>query len=144
VEGYNEFFGLSESPFGETPDSRFLYLTPCHREILESVVCAIRDRRGFVVITGEVGTGKTSFVYRLLSTLALDKKIKPVLLFHTTLTLNDLLKGILLKIDPKVGELNKRTLVKKLDDHLLQMLDQGRILSLLKGRNLLPAFKTER
>jgi general secretion pathway protein A len=53
---YCDFFGFSEKPFDITPDPKFLYLTPGHREALSALIYGIRERKGFVVIVGEVGT----------------------------------------------------------------------------------------
>jgi len=62
---YAEFFGLRELPFNNTPDPRFFYSTPDHEEALASLVYAVKERKGFVLLTGEVGAGKT-LVSRLM------------------------------------------------------------------------------
>lgn len=62
---YAEFFGLRELPFNNTPDPRFFYSTPDHEEALASLMYAVRERKGFVLLTGEVGAGKT-LVSRLM------------------------------------------------------------------------------
>src|SRR3990172_1672317 len=54
-----EFFGLRELPFNNTPDPRFFYSTPYHEEALASLIYAVKERKGFVLLTGEVGAGKT-------------------------------------------------------------------------------------
>ncbi|MBI2524715.1 MAG: AAA family ATPase [Candidatus Rokubacteria bacterium] len=64
-----DFFGLAEKPFGPTPDPRFLHLTPGHREALAQLVYGVQERKGFVLLTGEVGTGKTTLVQALLRRL---------------------------------------------------------------------------
>ncbi len=56
---YAEFFGLRELPFNNTPDPRFFYSTPDHEEALASLIYAVQERKGFVLLTGEVGAGKT-------------------------------------------------------------------------------------
>ena len=63
---YKEFFGLKEEPFSITPDPRFLYLTDQHREALHHVLYGIRERKGFITLTGEVGTGKTTLCRTVL------------------------------------------------------------------------------
>ncbi len=63
------FFGLKEQPFNATPDPRFLYLTPGHREALAQLVYGVQERKGFILLTGEVGTGKTTLVQALLRRL---------------------------------------------------------------------------
>jgi type II secretory pathway predicted ATPase ExeA len=62
---YADFFGLRELPFNNTPDPRFFYSTPDHEEALASLVYAVKERKGFVLLTGEVGAGKT-LVSRLM------------------------------------------------------------------------------
>lgn len=63
---YTEFFGLREKPFNITPDPKFLYLSPVHKEALAHLIYGIKQNTGFVVITGEVGTGKTTIMNALL------------------------------------------------------------------------------
>ena len=57
---YNKFYGFKESPFNLTPNSRFFFASHKHTEALDSLVYAINQRKGFVVITGEIGSGKTT------------------------------------------------------------------------------------
>ncbi len=64
---YNQFYGFREKPFEITPDPRFLYLSESHKEALAHLTYAVRERKGFTVITGEVGTGKTTLVQTVLS-----------------------------------------------------------------------------
>lgn len=66
---YTEFYGLKEKPFNLTPSPRFLYLGESHREALALLTYGVLDRKGFILLTGEVGTGKTTIVQALLTTL---------------------------------------------------------------------------
>ena len=66
---YLSFYGLKEKPFNATPDPRFLYLTPGHREALAQLVYSVQENRGFLVLTGEVGTGKTTLLQAFLQRL---------------------------------------------------------------------------
>ena len=66
---YRAFFGLQTHPFGVNPDPRFLCMTPHLKEVLACLAYGIRRRKGFVVLTGEVGTGKTTLIKTLLSSL---------------------------------------------------------------------------
>jgi general secretion pathway protein A len=66
---YLTFYGLTERPFGTTPDPRFLYFSPGHREALASLLYGIQERVGFLQLTGEVGTGKTTLLHALLERL---------------------------------------------------------------------------
>ena len=69
---YHEYYGLVRSPFEMTPDPAFLVLGDTHREGLATLVYAVRSRKGFVLLTGEVGTGKTTLLHALLSQLDRD------------------------------------------------------------------------
>src|SRR5512143_2522229 len=64
---YKQYFGLKEKPFEITEDPRFLYLSETHKEALAHLVYAVQEKKGFAVITGDVGTGKTTLVQTLLS-----------------------------------------------------------------------------
>ena len=59
---YLDFYGLRERPFSETPDPKFLFLTPGHREALAQLIYGVQEGKGFIVLTGEVGTGKTTLL----------------------------------------------------------------------------------
>ncbi len=66
---YLSFYGLAAKPFNTTPDPKFLYLTPGHREALAQLTYGVTENRGFIVLTGEVGTGKTTLLQALLQRL---------------------------------------------------------------------------
>ena len=66
---YKKFFGLRESPFKVNPDPRYLFLTPGIQEALASLAYGIRGRRGIILLTGEVGTGKTTLLKMVLDWL---------------------------------------------------------------------------
>jgi general secretion pathway protein A len=66
---YHTFYGLIRPPFEMTPDPAFLYLGETHREGLATLVYGVRSRKGFVMLTGEVGTGKTTLLHALLAQL---------------------------------------------------------------------------
>ena len=66
---YCAFFGLEEKPFNITPDPRFLFLSQSHQEALGHLLYGIEERKGFIIITGEVGTGKTVLCRALLGRL---------------------------------------------------------------------------
>lgn len=66
---YLAFYGLKEKPFNSTPDPKFLYLTPGHQEALAQLAYGVQERKGFIILTGEVGTGKTTLLHALLQQL---------------------------------------------------------------------------
>jgi general secretion pathway protein A len=87
---YEEHFGLAENPFGVNPDPRFLYLSEVHQEALARLTYGIRQRRGFVVITGDVGTGKTTLLNGLLQ--GLDERTRSVFITNPRLAAQDFLR----------------------------------------------------
>jgi general secretion pathway protein A len=90
---YETFYGFLAKPFEAVPDPRFLYASPSHLETISAVLSGIRNRKGLIVITGEVGTGKTTLTHSLLQKL--DKRVKTAFVFHTTVTFKDLMRNIL-------------------------------------------------
>src|SRR2546427_12084023 len=66
---FEGFYGLKEKPFNATPDPKFLFMTPSHREALAHLVFGVQEDKGFLVLTGEVGTGKTTLLNALLRKL---------------------------------------------------------------------------
>lgn len=89
---YTAFYNLRERPFEITPDPRFLYMSENHKEGLAHLEYAVKERRGFTVITGEVGTGKTTLVQTLLSRL--DGATRTAYLFNPKMGPNDFLHYI--------------------------------------------------
>ena len=81
---YTEHFGLKEKPFNLTPAPRFLYLSESHKEALALLSYGVMERKGFVLLTGEVGTGKTTILHTLLGTL--DKRVQCVHLSNPLLS----------------------------------------------------------
>jgi general secretion pathway protein A len=91
---YREFYGLREKPFVLTPDPQFLYLSDSHRTAIDSLYYGIEQREGFIVITGDIGTGKTTICRAFLEKL--DKNVKTAVIFNSFLTEEELLESILL------------------------------------------------
>ena len=89
---YNKFYGLKDKPFEITPDPRYLYLSESHREALAHLTYALNESKGFTVITGEVGTGKTTLVQMMLSRL--DSHTRIAHLFNPKLGIRDFFKYI--------------------------------------------------
>jgi general secretion pathway protein A len=90
---YCKYFGFTEKPFDITPDHRFLYMTPGHREALASLLYGIRERRGLIVLTGGIGTGKTTLLRAALHQLG--PKTKWAYVFNSDLRFLEVLAMIL-------------------------------------------------
>jgi general secretion pathway protein A len=91
---YNTFFKLQSSPFGTSPDPRFLYMMPHTREALACLEYGISARKGFTVLTGEVGTGKTTLLRRALSSFS-GRKVSTSFVFNPRLDVLDFLEFVL-------------------------------------------------
>jgi len=89
---YTTFFGFKENPFNLTPDPRYLYLSRYHREALDHLLYGINERRGFIAITGGIGTGKTTLCRALLEHL--DPKTKSALIFSSFISDMEVLETI--------------------------------------------------
>jgi general secretion pathway protein A len=90
---YLSFYGLDEKPFATTPDPRFLYLTPGHQEALAHLVYGVKDNTAFLVLTGEVGTGKTSLLQALLNQL--DGNTRVAVIVNSGLSFDGILEYML-------------------------------------------------
>jgi general secretion pathway protein A len=91
---YKQYFGLSENPFNVNPDPRYLYLTPQTREALDELTYGIHARKGLMLLTGEVGTGKTTLLNRILDWLH-QQKTPTAFIFNSHLQTNQLFDFIL-------------------------------------------------
>lgn len=96
---YLEHYGLDREPFHITPDPYFFYLSPSHKESLASLIYGLKNRKGFVALTGEVGLGKTTVVRAFLNKWSSKAKIKTVFVFNPNLSF----KGLLLTIYSELG-----------------------------------------
>src|SRR5512135_1501287 len=102
---YQDFYHLKKEPFHITPNPEFLFLSPSHKQALGSIVYGVRNRKGFIVITGEVGVGKTTILRSYLEGVA-KQKTKVIYIFNTKISFRNLLRTIYkeLGIDPKTSD----------------------------------------
>lgn len=122
---YTSFFGLNENPFNLTPDPRFLFLSPSHKEALSHLLYGINERKGFIAITGGIGTGKTTLCRALLSHLG--SSTKSALIFNSFISDTDLLKTIIqefaIEMDP--AKAGKKDYIDALNHFLLKTFSSG-------------------
>lgn len=115
---YRKFFGLAEDPFNLTPDSRFLYLSRKHREALANLIYGIQERKGFITLTGEIGSGKTTLCRALVNELD-PKTTKLALILNPCLNEIELLQTINEDFGIAAESNSKRDLIKALNQFLL-------------------------
>lgn len=136
---YETFFGLKEKPFRITPDTRYFYPSKKHQDALNHMVYAIEERRGFVVITGEIGSGKTTLSRVLFQKL--DPTTKTAIIRNTHLTAKDLVSSTLdeLEIPYRPGT-TKTRLIALLNEYLIDQLRENNNVVLLvdEAQNLKP------
>src|SRR5262245_49437419 len=120
---YLRFFNLRESPFNLTPDPRFLFLSTQHEEALTHLLYGIYERKGFIEITGEVGTGKTVLCRVLLERL--DKTVSTALIFNSYLTKMELLQAITDAFGLQPRETTSKGYIDVLNEYLLNEFAAG-------------------
>jgi general secretion pathway protein A len=125
---YQTHFGLSQAPFNITPDPSFLYLSASHREGLAQLSYGIRARKGFVVLTGEVGTGKTTLIHALLNEL--NGSAQTALIFSTIVSPSDLLRSVC----EEFGLIEPKRPLQEIHDYLVS-LNEFLLESYRKGEN---------
>jgi len=116
---YENFYGLRENPFNVTPNPEYIYLGENHREALAQLLYGVREKKGFIVITGEVGTGKTTLVHYLLDKLEGNNHTKTAFLFNPKLTVNDFIQYILRDLGVRVQGQTKGEYLHNLHRYLL-------------------------
>jgi type II secretory pathway predicted ATPase ExeA len=142
---YEEYYGFTEKPFSLTPDPKFLYKSESHANAFDLLQYAVRRREGFVVVTGDIGTGKTTLCRALLEQI--DRNTFTALVLNPFLSEDDLLKlilqdfGVVSRDDVKRGRLanvSKQELIETIYDFLLSLLPlrAGAVLIIDEAQNL--------
>ncbi|MDJ0863257.1 MAG: AAA family ATPase [Gammaproteobacteria bacterium] len=135
---YTDYFGLRERPFSITPDARYLYLSPHHREALAHLHFGIGEGGGFVQLTGDVGTGKTTVCRALLEQL--PPHVDTALVLNPAVTVRELLQTVCeeLLIDVPPDCQSNKTFIEEINSYLLDANARGRrsILIIDEAQNL--------
>ena len=115
---YKKFFEFTESPFNLAPDPHFFYHSDIHREALARLTYGLKERVGFIMITGEIGSGKTTLINALLENLG--DNILTACINNTRIAEIELLRSILMEFDIKTDSWNKSELITLLNDFLIK------------------------
>lgn len=135
---YLKFFGLLEKPFNATPDPRFLYMSPGHREALAQLHYGTQERKGFIVLTGKVGTGKTTLLHALRQRL--DGNTAVSFIFNSTLPFDDMLEYVLADLGIAKREESRAQRIMAFNDFLIERerARQNTVLIIDEAQNLSP------
>jgi general secretion pathway protein A len=133
---HNQFYAFSQEPFALTPDPGFIFLTEHHVHLVDSLMEGIKQRKGFMLLTGEKGVGKTTLIHHFLSLLGGGTKAIP--LFQTYPTIEDLLQYLLqyLKLPSDGG--NKSFMIAQFEEYLTRKaaLDETPVIIIDDAQNL--------
>ena len=127
---YQEYYGFQEMPFNITPNPRFLYLSPTHQEALQHLKYGVQERKGFIVLVGEVGCGKTTLCRRFLNEID-PERFDTALILNPRVTETQMLKAILTELGETKLARSQVDLVAQMNRVLLERIDQGRDIVLI-------------
>lgn len=138
---YDKFFGLAEAPFNITPDSKFLFLSQRHREALSALLYGIKERKGFILLTGEIGSGKTTICRALVHELR-SENIRLALILNPGLSEIELLKTINDEFQIPSFYDTKKGLIDALNRFLIAESEKGNNVALIidEAQNLEPSL----
>jgi general secretion pathway protein A len=121
---YLEYYGLAEAPFDITPNPRFLFYSPKHREAFNHLLYGIRERKGFIQLTGEVGAGKTTICRSMLEQLGPDWET--ALILNPMLDADGLIKSIAMEfgLNVKGLQLDRLETLAMLNEFLLSLVEK--------------------
>jgi len=128
---YAAYFGLKDNPFNLAPEPRYLFLSEYHRAALNCLIYGIKEKKGFVLVTGGIGTGKTTICRSLLNSL--DDSVETALIFNTAISDLDLLETMIGEYGISVasGQRSKKIYIDALNEFLLQKFAAGKNVVLL-------------
>lgn len=121
---YLEYYGLTEPPFDITPNPRFLFYSPKHREAYNHLLYGIRERKGFVQLTGEVGAGKTTLCRAMLEQL--DGHFSTALILNPVMSANELMQAVAMEYALPVTGLDRLNTVNVINNFLLQQVERNK------------------
>jgi general secretion pathway protein A len=135
---YATYFGLKENPFSLSPEPRYLFLSEQHRDALNCLIYGIKEKKGFILISGDIGTGKTTICRSLINLL--DDSVETALIFNTAISDLDLLETVIGEYGIAIvsGSKTKKNYIDVLNDFLLRNFAAGKtaVLVIDEAQNL--------
>ena len=135
---YATYFGLKENPFSLSPEPRYLFLSEHHRDALNCLIYGIKEKKGFILISGDIGTGKTTICRSLINLL--DDSVETALIFNTAISDLDLLETVIGEYGIAIisGSRTKKNYIDVLNDFLLRNFAAGKtaVLVIDEAQNL--------
>ena len=122
---YNAYFGFAENPFNISPDPEFLYRSPQHEEALANLIYGVRGRKGFIVLSGEVGTGKTTMLECLRDYLD-SQRVEFAFIFNSRLSPDQFFEMMAFDFDLQCDRKSKTEVLFALNSLLIQQAERGR------------------
>ncbi len=126
---YIKFYGFSEDPFDISPDPKFFFPSESHSEALASLLYGINRKKGFLLILGEDGIGKTTLIHHLLNQL--DEKVKTLLLPQSHLPFHQILREMLLQLNLPLGVETKGSMIHELYHHLIRCMERDETVAVI-------------
>src|SRR5271157_4343761 len=120
---YKRFYGFSENPFSISPDPKFFFSSESHSEALAGLLYGITQRKGFVLLLGDEGIGKTTLIHHLINRL--ERNVKTIFFPQSEIAFEQLLKGILLNLEIPLKTEVKGSMLHDLYHYLIRTLEQG-------------------
>ena len=127
---YQSYYGLDEMPFNITPDPKFLYLSPTHQEALQHMLYGLQERKGFIVLIGEVGCGKTTLCRRLLNELE-NSTWDTALILNPRVSETEILQAVLSELGETPRGHGAHDLIAQMQELLLERIASGREIVLI-------------
>jgi general secretion pathway protein A len=122
---YNAFFGFTENPFNLSPDPSFLFRSAQHEEVLANLIYGVQSRKGFIVLSGEVGTGKTTML-ECLRDFLVSQQVAYASIFNSRLTPDQFFEMIAYDFDLRCERTSKTEVLFALNQMLLERANMGR------------------
>jgi general secretion pathway protein A len=131
-----DFYRFAEDPFFLTPDTRFLFLPENHQAALDSILLGINERKGFMVVIGEKGIGKTTLIHHLMNRF--DEKVKTVFISQDLRRIESILEFIIRDLGLPLEEKSKGAMIMQLEEYIIQQsaLDKALVMVIDNAQNL--------